>query len=370
MAKKLIVIGGGAVGHQVAFEMQDSMDVTLVDPKTYWEVPMALPRLLVEPSALPARMKYSDFLKKVSLVQGSATKMTDSSVSVQVGERLEHFSFDFALIATGSRYSDPLVKAQVPTVTEREREIAQAHDAIRNAKHVVVVGGGPVGVETAAELRETFPHIAVTLVHGAPKLLETGPKKFGAWAAEKLRKLGVNLVLNDIVVEPKLGQQPGPEAVVTKSGKRISADFVLWAAGTKPNTEFVALSWPNLVRQDGQILTDQFLRLKRHPNIFVSGDVTSLPEGRLVITASFHVPAIVKSLKTLADTSPDEKVQLKPYVPKVPGKGLGKLMIVTLGRRDGLTSLPFGQFRLSMLARKMKAEHMFVPKYRKQVGLS
>ena len=67
---------------------------------------------------------------------------------------------------------------------------------------------------------------------------------------------------------------------------------------------------------------------------------------------------------------PPASVKLTPYKPKIPGKGLGKLMVVTLGRRDGLTSLPFGQFRAPFMARNMKSENMFVAKYRKAVGLS
>ncbi|MCC2654524.1 MAG: hypothetical protein K0Q60_4690, partial [Microvirga sp.] len=54
--KRLAVIGGGMAGHVIAHAMQDTMNVSLIDPKTYVEVPMAVPRLLVEPDALPARI--------------------------------------------------------------------------------------------------------------------------------------------------------------------------------------------------------------------------------------------------------------------------------------------------------------------------
>jgi NADH dehydrogenase FAD-containing subunit len=54
--KKLVVVGGGSAGHKIAYLLQDALDVTLVDPKNYLEVPMALPRLLVEPNGLAAQM--------------------------------------------------------------------------------------------------------------------------------------------------------------------------------------------------------------------------------------------------------------------------------------------------------------------------
>ena len=60
---------------------------------------------------------------------------------------------------------------------------------------------------------------------------------------------------------------------------------------------------PALVQPDGFLKTDAFLRLEGLPNIFVVGDVTNLPGGRLVITVSFHVLSIVGNLKTLSSSA-------------------------------------------------------------------
>lgn len=369
-SKKLVIIGGGAAGHQIAHDLRETFEVTLIDPKTYWEVPMAVPRLLVEPSALPARMSYASFLPGVRHVQGRAVSLSDHAVEVETRHGQQTLPFDYAVIATGSRYLDPLLKAEAATEPERQAEIIAAHQRIKSARAVVVAGGGPVGVETAAEIRETFPNVAVTLVHGGPKLLDTAPNRFGAWAERTLQALGADIVLDDRVESPSMGQQPEGGSVRLRSGRVIEADAIVWAAGTKPMTEFVAASWPDVVQPNGLLRTDRFLRLEGHPNIFVSGDVTNLPEGRLVITVSFHVPSIVANLKAMLAAGSATGAKLKPYAPKVPGKGLGKLMVVTLGRRDGLTSLPFGQFRMPIIARKMKSENMFVSKYRQMVGLT
>lgn len=164
----------------------------------------------------------------------------------------------------------------------------------------------------------------------------------------------------------RLASRPRDGRVQTAGGRVFLADAVVWAAGTRPNTEFVAASWPGVVRPNGLIETDAYLRVRGHANVFVAGDVTDLHEGRLAIIASFHVQSIVQNLESLISLPAGK---LKPYTPKVPGNGLGKMMIVTLGRRDGLTSLPLGQFRASFLARKIKAENMFVSQYRKAVGL-
>lgn len=368
--KTLVVIGGGAAGHQIAHDLMDTMAVTLIDPKDYWEVPMALPRLLVDPDALLARMTFASFLPDVRHLQGRATGIADHNVTVETASGSETIAFDYALISTGSRYLDPLIKAETVTEAGRSAEIRDAHARLKAARTIVVVGGGPVGVEVTAELLESFSGQTVTLVHGASELLENAPSKFGMWAKTSLEKAGAELVLRDMVVEPAIGQQPLNGQVKLKSGRILRADAVVWAAGTAPMTGFVEASWPHLVEPNGLIKTDAFLRLEGHPNIFVAGDVTNLPEGRLVITASFHVTSIVANLKKLAVASAPADAALKRYKPALPGKGMGKIMIVTLGRRDGLSSLPFGQIRASFVARKMKAQNMFVSKYRQLVGLA
>ena len=204
MKKKMAVIGGSAAGHEIAYKMREAMDVTLIDPKTYWEVPMALLRLLVQPDALPARMVFKDFLPGVRHVKGKAVRMSDHDVTVDVGGDRDVVALDYASIATGSRYLDPLIKAENTTDRERADEIAGAHSQLAAARNVVV-GGGPVGVEVAAEIRETFPATAVTLVHAHGKVLDHAPSRFGGWAQTSLKKAGVTIVLNDMVVSPQIG---------------------------------------------------------------------------------------------------------------------------------------------------------------------
>lgn len=368
--KNLVVIGGGSAGHRIAYLLQNVMDVTLVDPKTYFEVPMALPRLLAEPGALPAHMAYRDFLPSVRQVQGKAVAIASHHLDVDTASGVERITFDFAVVATGSRHVDPLIKAEASTVGKRRAQIAHAHEQLKQARTVVVAGGGPVGVEIAAELREAFPHLDVTLLHKEVKLLQSAPSRFGDWALQALEEKGVRVLLDDLLTKPAVGLQPEQGHVQTRSGKTLPADVVIWAAGIRPNTGFIAASWPQLVQADGLLKTDPYLRLQDHPNIYVAGDVTNLPEARLAIIAAFHVKSIVANLKKMQAVGGAGDEDLAPYVPRLPGRGMGKMMIVTLGPRAGLTSLPFGQFRLAALARKIKSENMFVKNYRKDAGLA
>ena len=369
--KNVLVIGGGAAGHQIAYQLRDAAAVTLVDPKTYLEVPMAVPRLLVEPGKLPAQMRYDSFLGNAAHMQGEVSALTGHSARVVLEGGVERtVSFDYAVIATGSTYMDPLIKAQAKTEPARAAEIFAMNAKLRAARSVVVAGGGPVGVETAAELREAFPDLKVTLVHGGAKLLERAPSHFPRWAEETLRKRNVDIVLNDMVTVPSAGEQPTGGKVRTQSGRILPGDVVIWAGGVKPVTGFVAAAWPNVVDANGLLKVDQNLRLEGHPTIFVAGDVTNLPEGRLAIIGGLHAKSVAANLKTLLAAQDPAAAKLKPYKPSPPGKGMGKMMIVTLGRNDGLTSLPFGQFRAAFLARQIKSRDMLVKMMRKGVGLT
>ena len=368
--KSVLVIGGGAAGRQIAYDLRDRAKVLLVDPKTYWEVPMAAPRLVVEPDALEARMRYDSFLGAATHVRGKVVALTDNSARVALEEGTETtLKFDYAVIASGSIHVDPVMKARAKTEIERSAELVAMQKKLKAAKSVVIAGAGPVGVETAAEIRETFPHVKVTIVDGAKKLLDKAPSKFAGWAARALREKSVEVILNEFVTAPALGEQPNDRKVRTSGGRTIEADVVIWAAGVKPVTDFVAASWPSAVQSNGQLRVDKFLRLEGHANLFVAGDVTNLPEGRLAIIAGLHAKSVVANLGLLLAAANPAAVSLKPYKPSPPGHGMGKMMIVTLGRRDGLSSLPFGQLRFSFIARQIKARDMLVGMSRKSVGL-
>jgi hypothetical protein len=103
-------------------------------------------------------------------------------------------------------------------------------------------------------------------------------------------------------VDPPIGRQPNDGVATTASGRKIDADAIVWAAGIKIATEFVAQSFPEAIERDGRLKTDPYLRLQGHPTIFVAGDVTNLPERRLAIIAGLHAPAVTKSLTALAQS--------------------------------------------------------------------
>jgi len=146
---------------------------------------------------------------------------------------------------------------------------------IKSARSVLIVGGGPTGVELAAEIAVDFPDKKVTIVHKGSRLLEyIGPKasrKTLRWL--KSRKVDVkfeqSVDLDSFTNENRTYQ--------TSVGESIEADTHFLCIG-KP----LATSWlgETFLKDDldghGRIQVDEHLRVKGRNNVFAIGDITDI----------------------------------------------------------------------------------------------
>jgi NADH dehydrogenase FAD-containing subunit len=156
MKKRIVVVGGGVAGSTIAKNFDLEADVTLIDPKDYFEVPYAALRCTVEPTfAERSCIKHSEYLKKAKLVQSSAQSVSDSAVVTVSGDKIP---YDFLVVCTGSTYTGPATKA------ERIKEYQADNKKLEAADSVLIIGGGPVGVELAGEIVVDFPTIKVSQV--------------------------------------------------------------------------------------------------------------------------------------------------------------------------------------------------------------
>lgn len=154
---------------------------------------------------------------------------------------------------------------------------------------VVVVGGGPTGVETAGALSElfysVFPQdypsldlstVSVTLVEHGDRLLAMFDEGISAYTLETLTERNVTVRLGESVTEI------AADHVVLGSGEVVRAGTTVWGAGLQP----VPLSSElgvDLVR--GRVPVTEHLHLERHPEVFVVGDMaltTDTPGGQVL----------------------------------------------------------------------------------------
>lgn len=349
---RIVIAGGGLAGHRIAYALQHEApmaEVTLVDPKDFFEVPMAVPRMLVEPArAKDAVIPYRDFLPQVTLVRGLLREVQPGFVETSEGT----LPFDFLVLATGACYADPLIKAHGGTAEERRHHFAAWAERIRQANHIVIAGGGPVGVEIAAEILQDLPGKSVTLFHRGAQLLPGITPRPQRYALAHLTQRGADV---------RLGQDAGEEMLQ-------NADVVIWCAGYHSDTSWLRqYRGPGPVLDaNGAVLVDAHLRLAGSDNIFAVGDITALAEPKLGIYAGKHAAVVIENLRRLLRAGPGAAVPLKPYKPATGSQ----TMLVTLGRRHGTGHLPFVDFTSSWFARQVKSRDMFIGRYRKAVGLA
>lgn len=187
-------------------------------------------------------VKYSDIpgLKdpSINIIQGSVTSVDPATkratVSAHLTQEKSTLEYDYLVAATGLRRVWPVV----PQSLTRKQYLLEAENhinAVDNAKHgVVVVGGGAVGIEMAAELKMVKPHLDVTLVHSRDKLLSSEglPDETKDVALELLRESGVEVLMNHrLASKNKVETADGSEKYDVKftNGHKMAASVVIMA---------------------------------------------------------------------------------------------------------------------------------------------
>jgi NADH dehydrogenase FAD-containing subunit len=209
----------------------------------------------------------------VRFIQARVVRLApeERAVTIRDGGQERALSYDVLVYALGSdidRQSVPGVAEHAYTLTPRGERSAEALRGVLPALHaagarVVVCGGGPTGVETAAEFATAYPRLRVRLVtEGA------FAARFGPVVARRMRRIvereGVAITDHTTVAEVRA------DGVVTSDGVVIPAELVLWAGGfaVAPLAREAGLE----VNARGQIVVDTALRSRSHPTIYAIGD--------------------------------------------------------------------------------------------------
>lgn len=183
-------------------------------------------------------------------------------------------AYDRLLLATGSvpRRLEVPGAADVPVLSLRTRADS---DRLRAAlsgsggRQVVVVGGGWIGLETAAAAREAGHHVVVLEPQATPLLGPLGAE-LGQLFADLHRRHGVDVRTGTGVVALRQGAD-GRTEVVDRSGAVHEADVVVAGVGARPDTALAEAA--GLVVDDG-VVVDAALR-SSHPDVFAAGDIAN-----------------------------------------------------------------------------------------------
>jgi NADH dehydrogenase len=192
---------------------------------------------------------------------------------------------DWAQFAPGLKSLDDALKIRRQILLAFEQAEAEPDPKKREElMTIVVIGGGPTGVELAgafAELTRTvlkkdFERIdsskaRVLLVEGGPRLLPAFPAKLSASAARQLKQLGVEVQVG--VKVTAIGHSE-----LTVDGHSIRAANIIWGAGVAahPLTRTLGVD----LDRAGRVKIRPDLSLPGHPEAFALGDAATLTDAR------------------------------------------------------------------------------------------
>jgi apoptosis-inducing factor 2 len=144
---KVLVIGGGYSGTAIAKLLDRDFDVTLIEKQETFFHNLGALRAAVKPNWLDKIfIPYDGLLKRGKVLHSLVTEVTPDKIQLDTGETL---GFDYLVLATGSSYPFP-GKMSASDVEGSKQSILHLSEKIRAAQQVLIVGGGPVGVEIAS----------------------------------------------------------------------------------------------------------------------------------------------------------------------------------------------------------------------------
>ena len=298
---RVVIIGGGFAGlHAARALRRGAVDVTLVDRTNHHVFQPLLYQVAntsLAPSDIAAPIRWIlRTQRNVTVLLGDVTGIDAAARTIQVaGEGA--IDYDALVIATGARHAyfghdqweshAPGLKTLEDALDMRERmllaferaEWTEDETVRRALLTLVVIGGGPTGVELAgtlpefarAALRPDFRRFDagaahVMLIEGGPRLLPAFPERVSARARRDLERLGVEVRTGGVVT--------GVDADGVSIGdERIAARTVFWAAGNVASPLGRALGVP--LDRSGRVLVADDLSVPGHPEIFIAGDLAA-----------------------------------------------------------------------------------------------
>jgi len=321
--KRVVIIGGGFTGTHCTknLEKNKNFQVTLIDNKNYFEYTPSVLRTILEPDHVnDIQKKHSSYLENTKIINDEVKELSKTFAITKKGKKIE---FDYAIISSGSGYASP-IKEEGLIPAARAKELVMYHNQLEEAKKVLIIGGGLVGVELAAEICTHYDDKDITIVHSHSELMERNNPKTRRYAEKFLNKHNVKMIFNERVkgAEGPCGKR---KRFITNKGNKITADFSFITVGIVPHYEFMEKNFEKLLNKRNHVIVNEHLQLNDFPNIFVGGDITGIAEEKTAQTAEKHAEIIFHNLKNLESAKPLIKYKSKK-----------RTMVISLGKYDGI----------------------------------
>jgi NADH dehydrogenase len=364
--KKIAIIGGGFAGIKLAGKLSGKdFEVWLFDKNNFFQFQPLFYQVAtsgLEPSSIsfPLRKLFQN-KKNFHFRNEEVTRIdTDNKLLMTLNNS---YSFDQLVIATGCTTNffgnKNIANNAVPmkSVSEAlflrnfilnnfEKALSVANEKKQEYLNIVVVGGGPTGVEVSGALAEMRKHILpkdypeidfkkmnIYLVEAGEKTLGTMSEISSKKSKEYLEKMGVNVLTSTQVTDY--------DGAIVKfsNGKTIPSQTLIWAAGIQGNT-IEGLS-PEVITKGNRMIVNRYSQVNGYDFIFALGDIAFMkspnyPNGQpqVATVANEQATHLYKNL-----------MNLKHQLPMQEFEYYNKGSMATVGKNMAVVDLPKFSFQ-------------------------
>ncbi|KAL6893027.1 FAD/NAD(P)-binding domain-containing protein [Trichoderma longibrachiatum] len=280
--RNIVIVGASFAGYRAARIIARSLpprspyQVVVVEPNSHFQFTWVLPRFcVVKGHEHKAFIPYGGYMAgapensyrwvkdKVADIDKTTVKLQDNGGAIP---------YEFLVIATGSGVRDGLPSRVNATDKLDGMKLLQGmQNRIEAAQTVVVVGGGAAGVEVATDAKALYPAKNIVLIHSRAAVMHRFGEGLQKAAREGLERLGVELVLQDRVVN----EDATSGTVTLQSGRTIPCDFFINCTGQRPLSEVLSNLSPSSISSTGHIKIKPTLQIADDslPNVYACGDV-------------------------------------------------------------------------------------------------
>jgi NADH dehydrogenase len=303
---RVLVLGGGFAGIGAAQKLRKSdAEVVVVDKHDYHTFQ---PLLYQVATGLLEQPAVGHPIRDLFHKQENVRVHQDEVTAIDLGARRVEFAelgplgYEYLVLGLGAevnffgvdgaaRHAFPLytlpdaVRLKDHVLETWEQADRKPELVDDGALNIVVVGGGPTGVETAGALAELYNGVFTKDYPDVPEgaatitLLEAGPEIFPMfkpdireYTVHALEKRGVEVRTGDVV------ESITPTRVKLKSGTELQAHTLVWGAGLQGNA--LVQSFGLELERGNRIGVDEELRIPSHPEVYAVGDIAAITDGR------------------------------------------------------------------------------------------
>jgi NADH dehydrogenase len=323
---KIIIVGGGFGGLKLARSLNNKpgFEIVLLDQFNYHQFQplfyqVATAALDASNISFPLRKVFHKSKNvQIRLACMKQVLPDENRIVTDIGR----MDYDVLVLAMGAgtnffgneqlrEYAFPM-KSTTEALQIRHSLIQNFEDAViadpaSREKYltIVIVGGGPTGVELSGAIAEMkkyvlprdypeidFNRMRIFLLEGSPKTLAAMSEKSSADSRAYLEKLGVQVMTGTVV------KNYDGSVVSLENGNRIVANTVIWAAGIKGNSPEGLRA--DILAKGNRIRTDRYNRVDGYPNIYAIGDLASMATPKYPLGHPQLAAAAIQQGKCLA----------------------------------------------------------------------